>query len=526
MQQLVREEYNTMSERPKTVYSNSTRIARNTMFLYLRSFITMMVALYTSRVVLTALGVEDFGIWCVLGGIVSMFGFLSSSLSSSVFRFFSHAIGAGDVEQLNILYSASFVIHLSLAVLVLFVCETMGQWFLAEKLVVPEAKREIAVFVFHLVILNSCISLLTVPFSGIIISYERMDVFAYVSIADAVMKLVIAYVVFYVQTNKLLWYAVLMFGFSAILLLFYYLYVRVQFRNLKFCRLKGWKSFKPLLGFSGWSLVGNLAYVGYTQGITLLLNVFFGPVVNASRAVSIQIEQTIRTFVGNFQTAINPQIIKKYAQSELDAMHLLIIRGSKFSLFVFFIFALPVLLETETILVLWLGMIPSHTVAFCRLMLGVISLEIVTSCVGMGIVATGNVKWLHVIVGTILLTIVPLSYFALKMGSSAETVFIVYLFVEIIAVLARLSIARKQIRFPVSLFLSKVIFRPFLIFLLASSLPVVLYFSIPSGIIRFVMVNLACFVTSITTIYFLGLDEEERQFVRQKVFDRFKNNDL
>lgn len=515
-----------MSIRPEKEYSNSTRIAKNTLFLYIRSFINMMVALYTSRVVLNALGVEDFGIWCVLGGIVSMFGFLGSSLSASVYRFFSHAIGAGDDEQLNVLYSASFILHLCLAMLVLFACETVGQWFLAEKLVVPDAKREMVAVVFHLVILNSCITLLTVPFNAIIISYERMDVFAYLSIADAVMKLVIAYVVFFVHTNKLLWYAMLLSGFSVIILLFYYLYVRIQFRNLKFCRLKSWTSFKPLLGFSGWSLLGNLAYVGYTQGITLLLNVFFGPVVNASRAVSLQIEQTIRTFVGNFQTAMNPQIIKKYAQDELHAMHLLIIRGSKFSLYVFFILALPVTLETESLLVLWLGMLPAHTVVFCRLMLGIISLEIVTSCVGMGIVATGNVKWFYVTVGTILLSIVPLSYFVLKMGAPAESVFVVYLLVEIIAVAARLSIARRQIEFPVALFLSRVIVRPFFIFLLASSLPVVLCFSITSGIIRLVMVTLVSFVASITTIYYLGLDAEERQFVRQKVLNRFKNNGL
>ena len=503
--------------------SNNKRIAKNTVFLYFRTFITMIVSLYTSRVVLNALGVEDFGIWGVLGGIVSMFGFINSSLSSSTFRFLSHAIGSGDERQVNLVYNASIIVHICLAILIFLLCETVGNWFLAEKLVIPESKRDIASIVFHIVILTSCISLLSVPFNSVIISYERMNVFAYMSIADVIIKLSAALIVYVVPTNKLTWYAVMMLVSTLLILMFYYIYVRINFRNLFFKRVNDRQLFKSLLGFSGWSLFGNLAYVGYTQGLNMLINMFFGPVVNAARSISLQIEQTVRTFVGNFQTAVNPQIIKNYAQNELEQMYLLIMRGSKFSLYLLFLFALPIMLEAEMILTLWLKQVPEHTVSFCRIMFLIIALETISNSVGIGIVATGNIKRLHLIVGSILLSIVPISYFVLKTGAPAESVFIVYLLVEIVAVIARLAVANHQIQLPIRKYVLNVMIKPASVILLASLIPFVMHIMLPDGIVKFFAVVIAGGVTSLFCIYFIGLDVDERNFVYNKVVKRIFN---
>ncbi len=503
------------------IQSNNSRIAKNTIYLYIRTGITMIVALYTSRVVLNALGVEDFGIWGVLGGIVAMFGFINQSLSSSIFRYLTYSIGTGDVDRLNRTYNASIIVHIGLAFVIFLLCETIGQWFLAEKLVVPDGKREMANVVFHIVVFNSAISLLSVPFNSVIIAYERMNVYAYLAIMDTFFKLIIAAVVYYVHENKLVWYAVMMLAITILMLLFYYTYVRVNFRNLHLQRVRDSQLFRSLLGFSGWSLFGNLAYVGYTQGLNMLLNVFFGPVVNAARSISLQIEQTVRTFVVNFQTAINPQIIKNYAQEDFEQMHLLMFRSSKFSVFLLFLFALPIMLETDIILSLWLGQVPQHTSSFVRIMFLVIALETMSNSIMTGVVATGNIKKYQIIVGLILLSIVPVSYIVLYFGAPAESVFIVYLVVEIFAVAARLFIAHNLVFLPLGRFLSDVAFRSLAVVVSGAVLPFIVHLLLPEGIIRFIAVGFLGLLTSVSSIYLLGLDSLERNVVIEKIHQKF-----
>lgn len=497
--------------------SNNTRIARNTLYLYLRTGCTMLISLYTSRIVLNALGIEDFGIWGVLGGIVSMFGFINQSLSSSIFRYMAHAIGAGDKEVLNKTYNASVVIHVFLAILIFILCETVGQWFLSEKLVVPDTKREMVDMVFHIVVFTSAISLLSVPFNSVIIAYERMNVYAYMAIVDVILKLLIAYVIYIVPSHKLLWYACMMLLISSALLFFYYGYVRLHFRTLSFQSIRDRQLFKSLLEFSGWSLFGNIAYVGYTQGLNMLLNIFFGPVVNASRAISLQMEQTVRTFVTNFQVAINPQIIKSYAGHDFEQMHLLMYRSSKFSVFLLFIFALPIMLETDMILSIWLKQVPEHTISFVRIMFLVIALETMSNSIGTGVVATGDIKKYHIVVGSVLMVIVPVSYFVLLGGAPAESVFIVYLLIEVIAVFLRLSIAHAKIRLPIRQFVRLVIWRSGCVIVWGSVIPFCILLLMPMGIVRFLVVCCVSLLSSLVSIYFQGLDLYERQFVKEKI---------
>lgn len=499
------------------IMPNNTRIAKNTIYLYLRTSITILVALYTSRIVLNALGVEDYGIWSVLGGVISMFGFINQSLSSSIFRYITYAIGTKDKELLNRTYSISIIIHVALSITVFILCETIGQWFLQEKLVIPEAKRTIANIVFNIVVISSSISILSVPYNSVIIAFERMSIFAYLSISDAVLKLLTAAVVYYVPSNKLVWYAVMLLFVSIIMLLFYYLYVRIQFKELKFRFSKDNKLFKSLLAFSGWSFCGNIATIGYNQGLSILLNMFFGPAINAARGISLQIEQTVRTFVVNFQSAINPQIIKYHAQKETMQMHLLMYRSSKFSLFLLAIFALPIMLETSTILNIWLGQVPDHTISFIRIMFIVIALETMSNSIMTGVVANGNIKNYQLVVSLILLSIIPISYISLRIGAVAETVFIVYLIVEIFAVAARLFFAQKMLFLDIKRFIYDVILRSIVVIVVGSIIPISLHIIMPEGYIRFMVVVISGFITSLYAIYKLGLNNHEQTMVKEAI---------
>lgn len=496
---------------------DNKRIAKNTIYLYLRTSITIIVSLYTSRVVFKALGVEDFGIWGVLGGIISMFGFINQSLSSSIFRYITHAIGIGDNEQINKTYSCSIIIHIGLAILIFLLCETAGQWLLTEKLNIPEAKREISKTVFHIAIITSSISLLSVPFNSVIIAYERMHVFAYLSISDTVFKLIIAGTIYLIPSNKLVWYSIMMLGITIFMVLFYYTYVHKSFKNLKFKWVKEKQLFKPLISFSGWSMFGNIATIGYNQGLTILLNIFFGPVVNAARSISLQIEQTVRTFVINFQSAINPQIIKNYANGETTQMHLLMFRSSKFSLFLLFLFALPIMLETERLLYLWLGQVQEESIKFIRIMFCVIALETMSNSIMTGITATGNIKRYQITVSTILLTIVPISYFVLKFGAPAESVFAVYLAIEVVAVAARLIIAQNMLKFGMGNFVRYVIFPSVPAIIIGTIPPLILHNTMPDNLIRFATVIICGAITSLAAIYLLGLNKSERTTINKSI---------
>lgn len=496
---------------------DNKRIAKNTVYLYLRTSITIIVSIYTSRVVFRALGIEDFGIWGVLGGIITMFNFINQSLSSSIFRYVTYAIGAEDEEQINKVYSCSIIIHIGLALLIFILCETIGQWLFIEKLNIPESKYETSKIVFNIAILTSSISLLSVPFNSVIIAYERMHIFAYLSIVDTILKLAIAGVVYLVTSNKLVWYSVMMLSVTILMLLFYYVYVHVSFRNLKFRWIMEKRLFKSLLTFSGWNMFGNIAAVGYNQGLTILLNIFFGPTVNAARSISLQIEQTIRTFVTNFQSAINPQIVKTFAQKEMSQMHTLMYRSSKFSLFLLYIFALPIVIETDKILYIWLGQVQPETVKFIRIMFCVIALETISNSIMTGVMASGIIKRYQITVSSILIAIVPVSYIVLKAGAPAESVFIVYLAIEIIAVIARLYIARDILKFSLRKFTKYVIAHSITVIILGALPPFLLHITMPDGYIRFTIVILCGGITSIASIYLFGLSQSERLIINKTI---------
>ena len=496
---------------------NSSRIAKNTIFLYVRMGISMIVSLYTSRVVLNALGVEDFGIWGVVGGLVSMFLFLNNALSSSTSRFLTYSLGKGDKKELKDVFNVSLIVHLCVVVIIVLLAESIGLWFLNHKMVIPEDKMFASHVVFHFSVIISAISIILVPFNSLIIAHEKMSVFAYLTISDTIFKLLIAWLLLVFSSNRLIYYAIMMFVVSFVNASFYFFYWKVKFKEIKLGIVRNVDLYKSLTTFTSWSLFGNLAYVGYTQGLNLLLNIFFGPVVNAARSISSQIEQTVRSFTLNFQTAINPQIIKSYAQKDFTNMHNLVFASSKFSFFLLLILSMPVMFETEQILTIWLKNVPEYTSSFVRIMLVIMMMETMSNSIMTSATATGNIKLYHSVVGTILLLIVPISYCVLKLGALPLSVFYVYLVIEIFACIARILIVRPMIRLSIKEYIYKVVYIAFRVCVLSCIFPVILLFVLDESILRFVLVTFFCLTGSLFSIYYWGLNAGEKHFVKVKI---------
>lgn len=347
--------------------ANNKRIAKNTIFLYFRMMVTMIISLYTSRVVLKVLGVDDYGIYQSVGGIVGFLSFLNSALSSGSSRFITFGLGEGNITKLKNIFNTTLTGHLILAIVIVVLAETIGGWFLHHKLVIPPERMEAAEWVFHFSVLTVFFTLTQVPYNACIIAHEKMKVFAYVSIVDTVCKLLIVYVLLIGRIDKLILYAILHFALQVSILLFYRLYCVKQFEETKFQLSLDKKILKEIFGFSGWSLFANSAIALNNQGILVLLNMFFTPAVVAARSLSIQVEMAAYHFVTNFQTATVPQIVKRYAQGDSDGSKDLLLNMTKYSFYLMLLLAVPIFFSAKQLLSLWLTEVPPYTVVFLQI---------------------------------------------------------------------------------------------------------------------------------------------------------------
>lgn len=409
---------------------NNKRIAKNTLLLYFRMLFMMAVSLFTSRVVLNTLGVEDFGIYSVVGGIVGMFVFINNSMSSATQRYITFALGKGDKNRLQTVFSTTLQIHALIAVLIVLLGETVGLWFLYNKMQIPAERMDAAFWVMQCSIVSMVVMIVSVPYNADIIAHEKMSAFAYISILEVVSKLVIVYLLLVFSYDKLILYAILILTIQILIRFCYSIYCNKHFEETRYKHVWDKKLFKEMTGFAGWSLFGNMAGVLFGQGLNMLLNVFFGPVVNAARAVAVQVQGAIQQFVGNFQTALNPQITKTYASGELNEMHRLMFRSARFSFYLLFFLSLPVLYETDFILTVWLKMVPENAVVFLRIMICTSLIYTIANPLIIANQATGRVMKYQAVCGTILLLILPISYLCLKMGCPAYSVFIVHFLIE------------------------------------------------------------------------------------------------
>ena len=345
------------------------RIVKNTAMLYVRMIFIMLVTLYTSRLILQVLGVTDFGIYNVVAGVVTMFSFLNGSLSGASSRFITYAMGEDDVEKLQHTFNSIVTIHYIVALFILILAETVGLWFVLEKMVIPENRLTAAMWVYQSAVISACILLISTPYNALIIAHERMDAFAYISIIEAIARLLIVYVLYIVSFDHLVTYAILTVIVQLVIRLLYTLYCKRAFHE-SHCKIEYNKDqFKSILSYTAWTINGHLAIVGFTQGLNILLNLFFGPIMNAAYAVASQVQIAARQLFGNFLTAIRPQVIKSYASGDLHYMHSLILSSSRYSYYMMLLVSLPLLFQTEFVLKLWLGQIPEHAVLFVRLLL-------------------------------------------------------------------------------------------------------------------------------------------------------------
>lgn len=476
----------------------------------------MGVSLFTSRVILQTLGVEDYGVYSVVGGIITMFSFINGGMVSATQRYLTFEIGKGNLPQLKKVFSTSLQIHAIIALIIVLLGETVGLWFLYEKLVIPSDRMNAAVWVYQCSIIACVVNIMSVPYNADIIAHEKMSAFAYISILEVVLKLLIVYALYITPWDKLISYAVLLLSIQLIIRFVYARYCSRHFEEAHYRHHIDKLLFKEMFTFAGWSFWGNLAGVLYTQGLNMMLNIFFGPVVNAARGIAVQVQSTVHQFVSNFQVALNPQITKNYAIGHLSQMHSLMFRSARFSFFLLFFLTLPVLLETDYLLTIWLKIVPPDAVVFTRWMVGISLLHTMANPCVIANQATGKVKVYQAVVGGILLLILPISYVLLRLGTPAYSVFIVHFCVECVAQFTRMYMLRKLIDLPMRAYLGQIYIPVLLVFGISVLLPMYIHSQLTEGLNRFLIVGAVCVLSVGLTVFFIGLTKDERKYFYYK----------
>lgn len=501
---------------------NNKRIAKNTLLLYFRMLFMMAVSLYTSRVILNTLGVVDYGINNVVGGVISMLGFLTGSLGAASSRYITYDLGKGNIALMKKTFGNILSIHLILAAIIFILGETLGLWFMSTQLNIPEEREVAAFWVYQFSIFSSIMSVISVPYNAVIIAHEKMSAFAYITIIDALLKLLIAYLLIVIPFDKLVIYAILVFCVQIFDRFVYGVYCIRHFEEVKTKFSYDRKLFKDISSFAGWTMNGYLAVIGYTQGINILLNVFFGPAINAARGIAVQVQGVCKQFCTNFQMALNPQLTKSYAKGDLKNMHRLVIKSSKFSFFILFFIVLPLMFEAPIVLRLWLDIVPEHTVNFLRLILIVGLLYTLSNPVNVSVHATGKLKKFQLIEGTMLLFIVPIAYILLKFWNiRPEYVFIVHIAVELFTQYARVRIVLPMIKMSETYYFRNVINPIILVIISSSIVPYFLGQRLDESMSSFFAICITCVICVSFSCFYLGCTKSERKFILEKANSMF-----
>ena len=425
--------------------SNNKRIAKNTIMLYIRMFISMVVGLYTSRVVLATLGVEDYGIYGVVGGVVAMMGFLNASMSGATSRFLTFELGKGDKERLAKTFSSALIVHIGIAIVVLILAETVGLWFLCNKLNIPAERMQAAHWVYQLSILSAMFGITQVPYNAAIIAHEKMDVYAYVEILNVSLKLLIVYLLCIGNFDKLILYASLMLAVSILIMMVYRIYAIRQFPEAHFHWIWDKTYLRPLLSFSGWDLYGNACVIARQQGTNFLINIFYGVVYNAASGIATTVQGTISGLAFNIILAFRPQIIKQYAKGNVEDMSKLVGNAVCFTTILFGCMSIPLILETHYIMKAWLGVIPEKSEIFCQILLIASFLGLLNNIWNTCIHATGKIKEISIFSGTFFLISLPIIYVVFQFKAPVESAYLVFILSIVFVNVSNLLIIKKKI---------------------------------------------------------------------------------
>lgn len=499
------------------ISDNNKRIAKNTAMLYGRMLFTMVIGIYTSRVILDALGEVDYGIYNVVGAFVVTFSIVSGTMTTATQRFLSFEIGKGEAGSIRKIFSSAVVIHYILALVTLVIAEAVGIWFLNTQLNFPPERYEAANWVFQISLFTFLVTIISQPYNAALIAYEKMSVFAYLSIFEVVMKLGICFLIYISPIDRLVFYAIMMGLTQVLLRVVYGAYVN---RKLPECR-NTWridrKASKQMFSFIGWNTIGAVSYLAKEQGVNVLLNIFFGPIVNAARGISAQILSKIVGFMQNFQLAVTPQIVKYYAQNDRENMNRLVFRTCKFSYLMMLGLSIPIIIEAPAILSVWLKEVPEDTALFTRIVMFTAMIGAMSNPLNFAMQASGIVRDYQIIVEGLSLLTLPTVYIFLKLGAPAYIALIIVFAFELICHCTRALVLRRTIHFPAIQFLTHVTANMMFITIVSFVAPVLAYIFIEPPLIRFITVVITSLVSFGVCSYYLGLDAHERDIVRAKL---------
>lgn len=498
--------------------SDNTRIAKNTFYLFFRMLVTMGVSLYTSRLVLEALGVENYGIYNVVGGLVAFISYINWGMSSASVRFITFSLGDKENGRPNEVFNNSFGVHLLISAIIILLGETVGIWFFFNELNIPPDSYSGAFVAYQCSIAMTVISILTIPFNSLITAHEHMGVFAALTFVDVALKLGICYILGASSSDRLIAYSLLLLGTQVIYTIFNVVYCRIRFPESKITFRFKKKGMKQMGSFAGWSMVGCTASVAQGQGLNLLLNIYGGPLLNAARGLAVQVQSAVTTFVGSFQGAITPQIIKNYAAKDLTRMHTLIGYSSKYSYFLLFTITLPLLLNLHTVLGLWLKEVPADTQLFLTLIMILALVNVLSNPLMKSADATGKIKRYHLIVGGSMILVLPVAWLGLRLGLPPYSVFVVQIIFGAIGLWLRLYVLKDLISISVSSYCKAVVWPVVKVSVIAVALSLATTLLFPEeGLLRFAATGCASVAISIATIWTIGLDASERKMWSGKI---------
>lgn len=502
---------------------NNKRIAKNTILLYIRTILIMLITLYTSRVVLNALGVVDYGIYNVVGGVVAMFSLLSGSIANAISRFITFELGKGDLSKLNVIFCTSVNIQIGMSVCIFILGSAIGGWFLNTHMNIPPNRLIAANWVLFASLLMFCINLISIPYNASIIAHEHMNAFAYVSILEASLKLLVCYLIVVSPYDKLITYVILLVIVSILIRYIYGLYCRKHFQECNYRFVHDSSLLKQMGSFAGWQFLPNGCWLFNTQGVNILINIFFGVTFNAARGIATQVDGAIQQFVNNFLTAINPQITKTYAAGNLDEMFKLVCRGAKVSYFLLMIIAIPIILEANYVLTIWLKIVPDYSILFLRLsiigsMINMLGGTGLTACM-----ATGKIKKYSIYISCVGFLVFPLTWMAYCIDMPVESTYYIFIIIYICITIVRLFIMKELLQFPIRLFVTDVFLRICLVtplVLLISIIPIIIF---EESFFRLILTILLSVLSSAIIILFFGLSIGERKTVVNKIANYYKN---
>lgn len=491
-------------------------------------FVMMLIGLYTSRIVLQTLGVKDYGTYNVVGGVVGMFSIVSSSLSTSISRFITFELGRNNYERLNKVFSTAINVQLIISVVIVVLMEVVGVWFLNTQMNIPEGRMGAANWVFQLSIVSFVLGLLMVPYNASIVAHEDMGVFAYMTLLDALFKLLVAYYLYIAPYDKLITYSVLLFGVSIIMRGIYATYCKRHYKECTYHFVKDKLLFKEMTSFAGWNYLGNGSWILNNQGVNILINIFFGVTLNAARGIASQVDNVVQSFVRNFMTALSPQITKSYAAGDLEYMHKLVFAGAKYSFFLMMFFVIPICLETNIILHLWLGdVVPEYAAIFVQLTLLSSMCVILGNTLVTAVFATGKIRNYELVMGLMALSNFPFVWVAFQLGASPISAYIVYFCVYFLMIFARLFMVKNLIQMSARTYIKEVFLKVIIVGCISFSIPFMITLMQDDSIIRLLEVCVTSVVSSLSLIWLLGMNKNEKVmvlgFIKSKMYKKSNN---